>query len=104
IRSSFCSSSPAAIRAAAHTSATVWSSLGDWDLRPRLATVSAPTLVIHGEQDAIPMWSAEAWKASLPNARLVRVPDAGHFLYVERPELVWPEIERFLAAGGSRGP
>jgi len=34
---------------------------------------------------------------SLPHARLVRVPKAAHFTYAERPELVWPEVEHFLA-------
>ena len=40
----------------------------------------------------------EEWTGSLPNARLVRVPMAAHFAYAERPEIVWPEVERFLAA------
>ena len=96
IRSAFCTGTPEAIRAGARTSSAVWASLGEWDLRERLRTVTAPTLVIHGEQDAIPMWAAEGWVASLPHARLVRAPDAGHFLYVERPEAVWPAIEAFL--------
>jgi pimeloyl-ACP methyl ester carboxylesterase len=27
----------------------------------------------------------------------MRVPRASHFAYAERPELVWPAVERFLA-------
>jgi proline iminopeptidase len=79
------------------TNRATMASLGDWDLRADLAAVSAPTLVIHGEQEAIPMDLVEEWTIALPNARLLRVPDAAHFPYVERPDLVWPEIERFLA-------
>jgi len=95
----FCSAGAAAIRsgmgvAGPHTEA----SLGDWDLRPGLATVTAPTLIIHGEADAIPMDLVEEWTTALPNAKLVKVPGASHFPYVERPDLVWPAIEAFLRA------
>jgi len=27
----------------------------------------------------------------------MKVPRAAHFTYAERPELVWPAVERFLA-------
>ena len=93
----FCSAGAAAIRAGMgvagpHTS----ESFGDWDFRAGLAKVTAPTLILHGETDAIPMDLVEEWTAALPAARLVKVPGASHFPYVERPDLVWPEIEQFL--------
>jgi len=56
-----------------------------------------PTLVVHGEQESIPMDLVEEWVTSLPRARLFRVPRAAHFTYAERPELVWPAVERFLS-------
>ena len=97
IRSDLCASDPAGIRyGLTITNRVVMSSYGDWDLRPRLRRLQVPTLVVHGEQESIPMDMAEEWVASLPNARLVRVPNAAHFTYAERPELVWPEVERFL--------
>jgi proline iminopeptidase len=73
-------------------------SYGDWDLRARLRGLDVPTLVVHGEQEAIPMDLVEEWISTLPHARLVRVPRAAHFAYAERPDIVWPEVERFLAA------
>jgi proline iminopeptidase len=73
-------------------------SLGEWDFRAGLAAVKAPTLVIHGESDAIPMDLVEEWTTALPAAKLVRIPGASHFPYVERPDLVWPAIEAFLQA------
>jgi proline iminopeptidase len=93
----FCSAGAAAIRAGMgvagpHTS----ESFGDWDFRAGLAKVTAPTLILHGETDAIPMDLVEEWTTALPAAKLVKVPGASHFPYVERPDLVWPEIERFL--------
>ena len=72
-------------------------SYGDWDLRPRLRTLRVPTLVVHGEDEAIPMELVEEWIASLPDATLIKVPRAAHFAYAERPEIVWPAVEAFLA-------
>ena len=61
-----------------------------------LRRVAAPTLVVHGEAEAIPMDLVAGWVSALPDARLVRVPRAAHFVYAEQPELVWPAVERFL--------
>ena len=100
VRSDLCASSPAGIRyGLTTTNRVVMASYGDWDLRAQLRRLEVPTLVVHGEQEAIPMDLVEEWVGSLPNARLVRVPKAAHFAYLERPEVVWPEVERFLSAG-----
>lgn len=97
LRSDLCASDPAGIRYGLMvTNRVVMGDYGDWDLRDRLRTLNVPTLVVHGEQESIPMDLVEEWVTALPNARLVRVPNAAHFAYTERPELVWPEVERFL--------
>jgi len=99
ITGDFCSVSPEAIRsgmgvAGPHTV----TSLGEWDFRAGLAKVNAPTLILHGEAEAIPMDLVEEWTTALPSAKLVKIPGASHFPYVERPDLVWPAIEAFLGA------
>jgi proline iminopeptidase len=99
ITGDFCSAGAAAIQAGMgvagpHTE----ESLGAWDLRPGLAAIRAPTLILHGEAEAIPMDLVEEWTSAMPHARLVKIPDASHFPYVERPDLVWPAIEAFLQA------
>ncbi len=68
------------------------------DLTGRLGEISAPALVIHGEEDAaIDVWRAEALVAGLPGARpLVRVPGAGHASNLTHPEPVNAAIGRFL--------
>jgi len=100
IKSDLCASDPAGIRyGLTVTNGAVMASHGDWDLRAALRTLRTPTLVVHGEADAIPMDLVAEWAAALPNARLVRVPRAGHFPYAERPEIVWPAVERFLSGG-----
>jgi proline iminopeptidase len=98
IRSDLCASDPAGIRyGLTITNRVVMASYGNWDLRERLTRLDVPTLVVHGEQESIPMDLVGEWVTSLPHARLVRVPNAAHFTYAERPEIVWPEVERFLA-------
>jgi len=100
IRSDLCASDPRGIRyGLATTNRVVMSSYGDWDLRLALKTLEVPTLVVHGEAEAIPMDMIEEWTTTMPHATLLRVPGAAHFTYAERPELVWPAVEKFLAGG-----
>jgi proline iminopeptidase len=96
IHSDLCASDPAGIRyGLTKTNGAVMASYGDWDLRPSLRTLQVPTLIVHGEEDAIPMDMVAEWTI-IPRSRLVRVPHAAHMLYAERPDVVWPEVERFL--------
>jgi len=98
-RSAVCSGTAESVRyGITRTSPRVLASLGDWDLRPELARVRAPTLVIHGEQDIFPLEGAREWAASIPGAKLLIVPGAGHAPHVERPGLVFPAVEAFLTA------
>ncbi len=102
VRSDLCASDPAGIRyGLATTNRLVMSSYGAWDLTAQLGAVQAPTLVVHGEEDAIPIDLVARWVTALPHATLLRVPNAGHFPYVEQPDVVWPAVERFLAAPAS---
>jgi len=73
-------------------------SYGDWDLRPALATLRVPVLVVHGESETVPMDLIEEWVTSMPKgmATLLRVPGAAHFTYAERADVAWPAVERFL--------
>lgn len=97
IKSDLCASDPVGIRyGLTVTNRLVMASYGDWDLRTQLRTLAIPTLVVHGEEDAIPMDLVQEWVTSMPHARLLKVPNAAHFSYVEQPEIVWPAVERFL--------
>jgi pimeloyl-ACP methyl ester carboxylesterase len=67
-------------------------------LRDRLRRVTAPTLVLWGERDRItPVAHARVWETELPDAELVLVPDAGHSLPLERPEVVVDWTSSYLA-------
>jgi pimeloyl-ACP methyl ester carboxylesterase len=69
-----------------------------FDLRPQHAQISAPTLVITGEDDFItgPVCAREL-AGSLAGAKLVLLAESGHFIFVEQPERFAAEITAFLA-------
>jgi proline iminopeptidase len=99
MRSDLCASSVDGIRyGLTVASRVVLDSYGDWDLRQQLHLLDIPTLVMHGEEDAIPMELVAEWISSLRRGQLVRVPNAAHFPYLERPDLVWPAVDHFLTA------
>jgi len=66
------------------------------DLLPRIA---APTLLIWGEADArSPLSVAHQFEASIPNAQLVVIPEAGHVSNLERPEQFNKAVRMFCHA------
>ncbi len=67
-----------------------------YDWRAELRAVSIPTLVLHGEQDAIPASVALELKALLPRATLSLIPDAGHMPFWETPERFFELVEAFV--------
>jgi pimeloyl-ACP methyl ester carboxylesterase len=68
-----------------------------FDLRDRLSNITAPTLVITGEDDFIcgPMCAAEIG-AAIPGSREVIVGDAGHMVFIEQPQAFHDEVAAFL--------
>jgi proline-specific peptidase len=68
-----------------------------FDLRPELRTITAPTLVLVGDDDLVagPV-SADAMVAELQDVRHVTIQDSGHFLYVEQPEAFRAALTDFL--------
>lgn len=63
-----------------------------------LAGVSVPALVVWGEEDQIvPVECAELYQNALPHATLALIPNAGHALELEQPELLFRSVSSFLA-------
>ncbi|QKW08640.1 alpha/beta hydrolase [Streptomyces sp. NA04227] len=61
-----------------------------------------PVLVLSGEQDMItPSGHSEAIAALLPDAELVVVPEAGHLVMMEYPELVTDRLVELLVRAGA---
>ena len=71
-----------------------------FDLRPKLPSVTMPTLVITGELDFItgPSCAAELVEG-LPNPETVVLPGAGHMIFVEAPEPFRAAVLSFLGVG-----
>ena len=67
------------------------------DLRSELRKITALTLVVVGDDDMIagPV-CAETIVQEVPDAELVTIPDAGHFVYVEQPEAFRAAVTDFL--------
>ena len=65
-----------------------------------LDRITAPTLVIWGEQDArFPRQEQERLVAAIPDARLLVYPQPGHCPNWERPERVARDLDAFVRAG-----
>jgi proline iminopeptidase len=93
-----CADPPEALRAWTRTAQLTLGSLGpDYDWRALLKVLKQPTLIIHGDKDPIPIESAREWSASLPNGRLLVMPNTGHFPFVEQPDVFFAAAERFLS-------
>jgi pimeloyl-ACP methyl ester carboxylesterase len=67
------------------------------DLRPLLASVTAPVLLIWGSEDTeVPLRVAEEALTELPDARLVTLEGAGHFPFLDQPEAFAEAVTSFL--------
>lgn len=73
--------------------------IDDGDRRERLARVTAPTLVLHGEADPlVKVEAGEDTAMAIPGARLVTIPGWGHDLPVELVDRLAGEIEAHAKA------
>lgn len=60
---------------------------------------TTPTLIMPGSQDrAIPLWAQRRLLDIFPNSRWLEIPDAGHVVYLERPDVFFPALKAFMAA------
>jgi len=71
---------------------------GDYDLRPRLGDVRAPTLVVHSIGDRVAPHSAAKTLASIPGARLATLDGWAHLPYLDDPERFLAVLRPFLAS------
>ncbi len=64
----------------------------------RLKSIGVPTLVIHGECDAlVPPENGRILAREIPGARLVTLPSASHLFITDQPELSIAAVRSFLA-------
>jgi 3-oxoadipate enol-lactonase len=73
--------------------------LARFDVRKRLDEIECPTLVITGERDTtVPIDIQEQLARGIKGARQVLIPDAGHGVTVEKPDIFNHVLVEFLSS------
>ncbi len=68
-----------------------------FDIMPRLKEIGVPTLIICGNEDRLTPPKYSMYLAEqIPGAELKMIPDAGHYVMREQPEMVNQAIETWL--------
>jgi proline iminopeptidase len=83
-------------RVTGRTQQEVWASLGDYDLRPSIARLQIPTVVLHGESDPIPIEASRELAGHL-KAEFHPLARCGHVPYVEAFEDFVTRVDGFLS-------
>jgi pimeloyl-ACP methyl ester carboxylesterase len=71
-------------------------SFDGYDWRDAVATLRIPRLVIQGAEDAFSLEGTREWVPPESNACLLVVERAGHFPFLERPDVFFPAVDGFL--------
>jgi len=95
MKGEWCVGSTASARAFLRANRWTFASIGRWDWTAEAKSLLTPTLIIHGAQDPLPVAGSREWLAALPQSRLLIVKDAGHYPFVEQPDLVMSAIGAF---------
>jgi len=68
------------------------------DSTPLLGTITVPTLILVGQEDALtPPAESQGMQAAIPRATLVQLPRAGHLSSLETPEAFNAAVSAFLS-------
>lgn len=73
--------------------------LSDFDLRPGLGSITAPTQFICGGKDAA-LGGTKALHAGVPGSSFIEVPGAGHISNLEQPQFFIQALRDFLVKAG----
>jgi pimeloyl-ACP methyl ester carboxylesterase len=67
------------------------------DVQEDAKKVNVPTLIVYGQADtATPPYYGEIFHEAIKQSRLIMIPNAGHFVHHDQPQLVQKSIEEFL--------
>lgn len=84
---------------------TLFESMLQYDGKPVLERITAPTMIIGGKQDSVtPQEHQEEMHQLLKNSDFFMVPYGSHCTQLDMPELVNLKIERFLASRANKKP
>jgi pimeloyl-[acyl-carrier protein] methyl ester esterase len=69
------------------------------DLRKAASQIAIPTLILHGQDDAVvPFAAGQALNKMIPNSKFISYYGVGHDLPLRRPKVIGPEISAFIQA------
>lgn len=74
--------------------------LTEFDLHPELGRLEAPALILYGASEPGATIGGVALDAALPDSRLERIEQAGHFPFIEQQDATLAVIREFLATTG----
>ncbi len=70
-----------------------------WEAYSRIAQITAPTLVIHGESDRlVPAANGRLIAEQIPGSKLVLIPNASHIFETDQPAIAQNAVLEFLIA------
>ena len=75
-----------------------------WDFADGLAALAMPVLIVNGDEDPQSHEAGMFLKRTIPDCGHWMLPNTGHTINIEEPELFNLGVERFLAAAESRSP
>jgi proline iminopeptidase len=72
--------------------------MATFDIRDRVAEIASPTLIVMGDHDAPDVREgSHLMNERIPGAQLLVIPGSGHWPWIERPDLFFAAVMRFLA-------
>lgn len=80
----------------ARTGGAVWDSLRGYDFRERFKEVDAPTLMVQGTKDAVPMSSTYEIRDLIKGSKLVELEGVGHYPFIEARDRFVDIVKDFL--------
>ena len=75
---------------------TSWNALMEKPIKDALRSNHTPILVIRGESDIIPEETAREYCSIFQNVKWVNIPQCGHLIGLEQPDVLYNVIEQFL--------
>ena len=76
---------------------TIWDATNkNYSAATNLSDIKTPALILRGDYDYLPEEIIEEYSSAFVNSRFVKIHDAGHLIWLEKPDIFTKEIESFI--------
>jgi proline iminopeptidase len=96
MRGTWCDAPGDALGTTMRTMRQTWAAVGEWNLTPLRGSLPTPTLVVQGSEDVVPADAGNLWVAAVPHGRLLVMPHAGHYPWLDAPRPFFRALDDFL--------